>query len=229
MNKNLFKIYEPNCGSRIKYSMLAIHGLAGSKNSGTIKYIANNLLRSDVVTIAIDLPGHGENNTMLTLDNCLNSIQSGIDFSKKRYGVPMYLYAASFGAFLSLQYVIRFGNPFRHMILRSPAVEMAKSMETTDRSLLSDGAKKIILSICDRFLQELKENDLFKSKDVPFPMTIIHGGSDPIVELTAVKRYIELKAPQAKLIVFENSRHNMRSASELSALFEIIGTIVNEV
>lgn len=226
MNKNVFKVYEPNCGCRVKYSMLAIHGLAGSKNSSTIRYIANQLLRNGVATIAIDLPEHGENRTLLTLNNCLSCIQSGIKVAEKRYGVPIFLYATSFGAFLSLQYVMRFGNPFRYIILRSPAVEMAKSMVTTDKSLLSEDAKKIISSISDRFFHELEENDLFKSQDVPFPMKVIHGGKDPIVALSVVKRYIDLKAPQAELIVFENSGHNMRNASELLALTEIIKKIV---
>lgn len=224
MNKKIFKVYEPDCS--IKNTILAIHGLAGSKNSRTIGHIAKNLARNGVATVAIDLPGHGENSALITLDNCLNCIQDGVNYVEEHYGTPIYLYAASFGAYLSLLFVMRYGNSFQHIILRSPAVEMAKSMVSTDRRLLSDGAKKIISCISASFYEELQEHDLFASEVVPFSMTIIHGEDDQIVELSAVKKYIELKTPQAELIVFENSGHNMRSATELSALSKVMENIV---
>lgn len=226
MNNKVLKVYEPNCS--VKNALLAIHGLAGSKNSHTIGHIAKYLAQNGGATVAIDLPGHGDNSVPITLDNCLNCIQDGVKYVENHYRAPMFLYAASFGAYLSLIYVMRNGNPFRHIILRSPAVEMAQSMISTDKRLLSDGAKKIISHISESFYKELQEHDLFEAEVVPFCMTIIHGGSDQIVELSVVKKYIELKASQANLIVFENSGHNMRSTTELAALSEVIGYIVKQ-
>lgn len=226
MNLNTVKIYQPQ--SQVRRVLLAIHGLAGSKNSRSIAYIANLLLAENVATVAIDLPGHGDNHTPLSLKNCLGCISEGFHFVKERYAVPVTLYAASFGAYLSLLFILRIGNPFRQIILRSPAVEMAKAMVGTDRKKLSDGAKKIISAMSQSFKEELLKNDLFELETVDLPLNVIHGWMDGIVSLSAVKRYLSLKAPQAKLTVIETAGHNMRSPEVLSVLGRIVKEIIEK-
>lgn len=225
--ESAYKIFEPQGG--VKSVLIVLHGLASSKESYSTEVIANSILKDGVATVAFDLPNHGNNDTALTLDNCLGSIKCVLQFVESQYpSADINAMGSSFGAYLTLLFILKYYNPFKQIVLRCPAVTMGKSMKSAKRENMSAALKKLIdCAVTQSFYEELITNDLFEMDCVNVPITVIHGTDDKIVAFDVVKDYISRKLPNAELTVFENSGHSMRSETELKRTVEIIEALLN--
>ena len=79
------KVWEPE---KIERIIIAIHGFAGDKESGAINILAEEMLKHNTMTVALDLPGHGTSEVdgdLLTLENCIEDIQIVEDTYKQKY------------------------------------------------------------------------------------------------------------------------------------------------
>ncbi|MBQ2407925.1 MAG: alpha/beta fold hydrolase, partial [Bacilli bacterium] len=116
-----------------KEIMVAIHGFAGDKESSAISMVAEELMKQDIGVIALDLPGHGASEVdgdYLTLDNCLADIRFTLDYAKENFkDAKISLFATSFGAYLTLLLLTRYGNEYNKVVLRCPAIRMDKIFE----------------------------------------------------------------------------------------------------
>ena len=80
----------------------------------------------NVGTLTFDWPGHGASpvdGAFLTVENCLADLEAVIRTVRGR-GLPLYLFATSFGGFLGVNYVNRNPGVFSRIVLRAPALNM---------------------------------------------------------------------------------------------------------
>lgn len=80
------------------------------------------------------------------MDECLKYLAIVTDYAKKTLGAEkVYNYSTSFGAYVTLRFLLEKGNPFTRIALRAPAVTIDESMNRylteADRSALKKARK----------------------------------------------------------------------------------------
>ena len=88
------------------------------------------------------------------MDECLKYLAIVTDYAKKDLGCgKVYNYSTSFGAYVTLRFLLEKGNPFTRIALRAPAVTIDESMNATLRKRtdrLSKKARKSRLDLTAR-------------------------------------------------------------------------------
>lgn len=111
-------------------SVLAVHGFGGSKDSLAIEGLAQRLCDKGFRVAAPDLPCHGERTEKereLTPERCLSDILA-VECWLRGLGGEVSAFGTSFGGCLLLKRMELYGNSFRKVALRVPAVNMADSL-----------------------------------------------------------------------------------------------------
>ena len=117
-------------GEKPAKSVLAVHGFGGSKDSLAIEGLAQRLCDKGFRVAAPDLPCHGERTEKereLTPERCLSDILA-VECWLRGLGGEVSAFGTSFGGCLLLKLMELYGNSFRKVALRVPAVNMADSL-----------------------------------------------------------------------------------------------------
>lgn len=117
-------------------TVLAIHGFGGSKNSGAIAGLAERVCPAGLNVLAFDLPAHGERNggaEELDPRRCIAEILAAEEYIRSETDGDMYAFATSFGAMCMLHRISSMKDNFRRIVLRVPAVNMARSLFAISR------------------------------------------------------------------------------------------------
>ena len=200
------KIYYENLRN-IKNVVLSVHGFGGNKDNNASKKLAEDLENKyeDIAVITFDWPCHGKDvRQKLSLEDCDNYLSIMLDYIKKEMGVDnIFLQGTSFGGYLVLKYITEHNNPFKKIVLRSPAINMAevltkKILTPTQLVELEKGKtvdagfdKKI--KITKEFIQELKDNDILKREffDYADDILILHGDEDELIDFSLDEQFCD--------------------------------------
>lgn len=191
----------------IKKVVLYGHGFAGHKDNKAAEKFAERVLTKykGIALITFNLPSHGDDvKKKIVLDDCMNYIEIVLDYIRTTLNVAeIYSYATSFGGYLVLRYIKERGNPFKKIVLRSPAINIYESMVST--ILGSDELEKIqkgkIVSvgfdrkvqIDQKFLDDLKSAEIRNDDYLEFAedILILHGTKDELVSFDVSRDFAE--------------------------------------
>ena len=216
------KIFLPK--NTVKKIIIACHGFGGDKESSTIKDLAEEMVLKNIAVITFDFPTHGESKLdgkELTIENCIYNINTVYRYSKK-FNAPISLFATSFGAYVNLINIARNNNEFQEIVLRSPAIEMAKILKEVllkeSFSKYKENGYTILgferkMKIPYSFYEELLNNNINKIYDnIEIPkMHIIQGNKDEIAMIEDTIKFVENHKNQIELNIIDNGDHRMNS------------------
>lgn len=229
MKTKAFSIHEPPINIRcllysgdaaIRRAVIYCHGFAGNKETRTAGRFAEYMLPKykDMAVLCFDLPCHGEDvRKKLSLADCGAYLDAVIRYARETlHAEEINCYASSFGAYLALKYAAENGNPFRHIALRSPAVDMYGVMTSlltdADRVLLSRGKDALVgferkIAVGAAFLDELKKADItaIDFRNIADSVLIMHGEKDEVVPFASVESFAERSG--IDFIPFPNADH----------------------
>lgn len=208
----------------IRNTVIFCHGFGGHKDNASAARFAEKLLgkHKTAALITFDLPCHGKDvKKKLNLEDCGTYLDLVVQDAKEKYPGELYGYATSFGGYLMLNYIVREGNPFRKILLRSPAVNL---YEAFTRNILSaqeweslENGKEVQagfdrkVPVTAAFLQQIRETDVRKLDllDYAEDILILHGTRDEIIDFAAVRAFSEDQL--IDLIPFEGADHRFRN------------------
>ena len=183
---------------RFDHVAIVTHGFGSSKDTAGTAHFAEQLTSKykDFAVIAFDWPCHGEDaRKKLAVPECMTYLTLVTDYAKDTLGAKfLYNYSTSFGAYLTLRYILEVGNPFRKIALRSPGVNMYDSMSN---HIAEDGFAKLKkgkeiqvgferkMKIDQTFMDDLQSFDVNDHEyfDVADDILIIHGTKDEMIPI----------------------------------------------
>ena len=199
------------------------HGFGGHKDNSAAEKLAQRLLSKfkDVGLITFNWPCHGDDvKKKLCLDDCMTYLDMVCAYARDTLGAELYCNATSFGAYLTLLYLSRMGNPFRKIVLRCPAIPMHQVLTNAivdEKSLeaLSKGREALVgfdrkVPVSPAFLEELEANDVraYDFLDWAEDILILHGTADEIVPMAGAAAFSQDKL--IELIPVEGADHRFR-------------------
>lgn len=212
-----------------KEIIIAVHGFAGDKESSAISLLAKEMTKEGFGVVCFDFPGHGESEVeadKLTIDNCINDIETVEEYIKEKYGKQMKidLFATSFGAYITLLKIFKYNTKYNKIVLRAPAIKMDKIFkETLLRETFEEfqkrGITKLgfdrIMNIPFSFYEELKQNQILKIYKNSQKILIIQGTEDDVAPIKDTKELIDLDKTNFELFEIQGADHRMKKDGEL--------------
>lgn len=212
-----------------KETIIAVHGFAGDKESSAISLLAKEMTKEGFGVVCFDFPGHGESEVeadKLTIDNCINDIETVEEYIKEKYGKQMKidLFATSFGAYIALLKIFKYNTKYNKIVLRAPAIKMDKIFkETLLRETFEEfqkrGITKLgfdrIMNIPFSFYEELKQNQILKIYKNSQKILIIQGTEDDVAPIKDTKELIDLDKANFELFEIQGADHRMKKDGEL--------------
>lgn len=234
--KNGYSIsYSKSISEGAKTIVIAMHGFCGDKESSCIEELEKKALGLNIGLIKFDWAGHGESEAtgeQLTVDNCMADIDSIVEYIKKLYPkVKLVAFSTSFGGYLTLLYIHDHRETFDQVILRSPAINMYKTLASNilDKDKLSrieeNGSVEYgfdrKLKITKAFLADIKNNDIGKLyDDVDLPeVSIIHGTEDDLVPFADSELFAQKHA--CRLYPIIGADHRYKKDGEIEKVVNI--------
>ena len=220
----------------MKRVIIAIHGFGSTKRSEAIIKLMEKLDKHNIGVIALDLPAHGdstEDGEYLTIDNCIADINSVEEYLNKNYkGVDIGFFASSFGAYLTLLKLNRGEKLYNKVVLRCPAISMAKIFEKTlliEKMTLEEFKKQghIQEGFARRFnvtysmYEDLLENDVLNKYNSNNNILIIHGTKDEVAPISDSIKLQEKFSKYIKLDKIEGANHRFQEEGKLDKVIEI--------
>ncbi len=185
--------------------LIMAHGFSSSKGSPTVKMIMGELPARGIGVIAFDFPGHGESpvdGDMLTVDHCVDDLKAVGEFVRADYpDAEICYFGSSFGAYITLHYLMKYHVDSAKAFLRSAAVNMHEIfLELTEEQRASlesygyfiDDYGMRPLKVTREFVEDLKEHDLFKAfASGNNQIKMIHGTDDDDIEYGRAKEFAD--------------------------------------
>lgn len=212
-----------------KEIIIAVHGFAGDKESSAISLLAKEMTKEGFGVVCFDFPGHGESEVeadKLTIDNCINDIETVEEYIKEKYGKQMKidLFATSFGAYIALLKIFKYNTKYNKIVLRAPAIKMDKIfkenlLRETFEEFQKRGITKLgfdrIMNIPFSFYEELKQNQILKIYKNSQKILIIQGTEDDVAPIKDTKELIDLDKANFELFEIQGADHRMKKDGEL--------------
>ncbi len=234
--------YDKYIPTNPKAIIVAIHGFCGDKESTCIDMLRHEMNKVGIGLIKFNLPAHGDSEVegdKLTVSNCLNDLNNIVSLIKSDYkNIPLIVFGTSFGGYLTLLYHYYHPDIFDYIVLRSPAIKMYQILST---SLIGEDIKKSldtmgyfdygferVIKITDKFINELKENDLvelYKDKKIN-NMAIIHGDMDDLVPIDDSREFVSKHG--GKLYIVKGADHRYKKPGELEKVMEYTKEILDD-
>ena len=222
------KSYLPDKDTGLKEIIIACHGFAGDKESSAIKLLGEEMIKENIGVLCFDFPGHGESKVdgkTLTINNCIQDINTIEEYIKQNYSVPISIFATSFGAYITLINIARNKKTYKNIILRSPAINMANiyrykllrepEADYKNRGYTILGFERELI-IPYSFMEELDNNDIlsiYKKNEIP-QMYIIQGDKDDIAPIEDTKKFALMNPKKLILKIIEGADHRMKGEGE---------------
>lgn len=212
-----------------KEIIIAVHGFAGDKESSAISLLAKEMTKEGFGVVCFDFPGHGESEVeadKLTIDNCINDIETIEEYIKEKYGKQMKidLFATSFGAYITLLKIFKHNTKYNKIVLRAPAIKMDKIFkETLLRETFEEFQKRGITKLgFDRtmnvpfdFYKELKQNQILELYNNSQKILIVQGTEDDVAPIKDTQELIDLDKANFELFEIQGADHRMKKDGEL--------------
>lgn len=181
----------------IRRVVIFCHGFGGHKDNGAAEKFAERLTSKykGAAMVTFNWPCHGDDvKKKLTLSDCRSYLSLVIDHAAQRFQTQeLYCYATSYGGWVTLNYILDRGNPFRKIALRCPALNMYEALTTAimtsdNREQLKKGREVPVgfdrkVPVSPAFLEEIREKDIMQKDflDYAEDLLIIHGTADEII------------------------------------------------
>lgn len=210
--------------------VIAVHGFASSKESATYQMLLEQFPKRGLGVIALDLPGHGTNESLseeLRIESCKDSLEAAEKYALEHYpGCPVVYFASSFGAYITALYISTREHTGRKAFFRSAAVNMPdlfvrRNPTEEDLKALEDLRKTGYLDIdmpphrpvrlTFGMYKDLEGTDLFRCFDPEHfgahSFLMVHGTEDTVIDPAKAKRFAE----QYKIPIrfFEDEGHSL--------------------
>lgn len=199
--------------------LVLVHGFGGSSLSDSITEISKSMVRRGYSCIAYDSVGCGKSPLALielTVTRALSDLGSVVEFARKKYkNLGVSLFGNSFGAYCILNFISIFGGKFENIILKSPAINMAGTVERVlGRKISSILPEEKIFTkekhpkqVSYTFCRELLKFDIYKNferfKKFAY---IFHGDIDDLIDRKDIDKF--LKINPSKLTMIEGAKHS---------------------
>ena len=217
MRENIFDINEEGNSVRcriltdsnnraFKRVVICTHGFGSSKDVANItrfgeKYLAKH---KDDAVLAFDWPCHGKDGRKkLEIDDCMEYLKLVVQYAKESlHAETIFNYSVSFGGYLTLLFLHRYGDPFAKVALRAPGIRMhdlmLKNVKDVDREKLEKGKEVEIgyerkMKADHTLFDALAEGDVRKYEyfDWADSMLVIHGTADEMVPIEDSEAFCE--------------------------------------
>ena len=155
------------------------------------------------------------------------------DYAKKDLQAKnVFNYSTSFGAYITLRYLIEKGNPFVRIALRSPGVNMYESMSNhvSDEGFTKLKKGKEIqvgferkMKIDQAFMDDLKSFDVRDHEYFDFAddILILHGTKDEMIPIDLVQKFAEDNV--IEFVPVEGANHPFQNPNHMAlAIHKII-------
>lgn len=201
--------------------VIVAHGFASSKESPTVEMLMKELPKKGIGTAAMDFPAHGESpadGDFLTVENCVRDLGDMEDFVRRECpGAEICYFGSSFGAYITLIYLMRNDRKGARAFLRSAAVNISDYFaELTDRErravngegyfMLEDEVRPI--KITRELVESLKANDIRESfRPDGLSLLMIHGSADEDIDYSEARAFAEKYA--VPLVTVEGGDHRL--------------------
>lgn len=213
-------------------TVLAIHGFGGSKNSGAIAGLAERVCPAGLNVLAFDLPAHGERKggaEELDPRRCIAEILAAEEYIRSETGGDMYAFATSFGAMCMLHRLSTTKDDFRRIVLRVPAVNMARSLfaisRQQDSTLTLEKASvhgfHVTIGreyhIPYSFYEQLKELHCLRTDDTWNSSRIltVYADADELVDPDDTAEFLH-RNPHMRSVCINGATHRMPDPQHLS-------------
>ncbi len=206
-------------------AVICTHGFGGSKDMANITHFAEketSKYKGDAV-ICFDWPCHGQDaRKKMDLAECMEYLAEVIRYAQEELGAESLMnYSVSLGAYLTLVYIHRYGNPFRRIALRSLSVDMYALMReklTEDELAKVEKGKEVLVGFdrkmkMDRqLLADLAEADIreYEYFDWADDIMIIQGTKDTTVSFDDARAFAENNV--IEFMPVEGADHTFRSS-----------------
>lgn len=209
--------------------VIVTHGFGSHKDTAGTVHFAEHLTTKykGYGIIAFDWPCHGEDaRKKLSIDECLSYLSHVVAYAKETFQAKtLDMYATSFGAYITLRYILEKENPFHKIALRSPGLNM---FETMRHHIGAEGLKNLEkgrdiqigfdrkMKIDSSFLQDLASFDIMKQEYFDFAddMLIIHGTKDDMIPLSLSKTFAENNV--IEFIPIEGANHPFQNPNHMA-------------
>jgi alpha-beta hydrolase superfamily lysophospholipase len=222
--------------------IIGIHGFTGDKESSVLTRLSSEFNKIGKALICFDLPCHGENDNTypLNLNECVNAIKTIFDYVKTQYkGVPISVFATSFGGYLILNYLSKNDEELHKLILRAPAIYMYEALVNailTEHNLTIEDFNKPIdlgnerpILIDNKFIKDVKDSKLEHARTTNHFIYILQGKKDDIVNYKDNDKFFTQHYPNRhKVIYFENADHRFKKPGELDKIVLETLAILND-
>ena len=213
----------------IRRIVLFCHGFGGHKDNGAAEKFSTRLITKykGCAMVTFDWPGHGDDvKKSFRLEDCMIYMRLVLEYLSKKFQTEeIYSYAISFGAYITLKYIIENGNPFQKIALRCPAVNVYDVMTTTimtaeDHERLKKGKEIPVgfdrkVMIGSAMLEKMKEQDIQMLDFIEYAddILIIHGTEDEIVPINAVREFADNNI--IEFVPVEGADHRFRNERKM--------------
>lgn len=225
---NIFSAIPSN---NLKGIIIYCHGLGSNKNWATRFY--NRLLDNNLGIYAFDFPGHGDDKTdfsQFTLNKCIDYLNKIINYVKKEYHVPIYLFGCSFGGFVILNRLLEKKDDIQNTILMCPAINFCEIMENKSGISNEYFANNEYMPLYNNIKIYKNGYDEFKNGDIKIKnctfdnISIIQGTLDKTVAYKDIEKFC--KKNDLILVTIKDGKHELYGYDD--EIVDFIISIVNQ-
>ena len=220
----------------IRRVVIFCHGFGGHKDNGAAEKFAERLTSKykGAAMVTFNWPCHGDDvKKKLTLSDCFSYLSLVVEYVKQRYQTEqLYCYATSFGGWVTLNYILENGSPFRKIAMRCPALNMYDAL--TDTIMTQDNREQLMkgkevpvgfdrkVPVSPAFLAEIREKDILQVDflDYAEDLLIIHGTTDEIIPYEVSYAFADNNL--IEFVPVEGADHRFRDPKKMEVAMKAI-------
>lgn len=221
----------------VTHWVVATYGFGGNKDNKAVEKFAERITTKyrGYGVVCFDWPSHGKDaRNHMVLSECLDYLDLVNRYVKEEMGAEkLYNYSASMGAYFTLLYLHRKGNPYEKIALRCPAIHFYETMllQMTEEEKEKLAKKKETalgyerkITLTEDFLKDLKENDIssYEYFDDADRILILHGTKDSMVPYEESAAFAD--ANVIEIIPVENADHPFSNPASMDFAIQKIIT-----
>ncbi len=191
--------------NKIEKVLVMCHGFSGSKNSDTIKMMAEKLITLNIAVVALDLPCHGESQVAEDEFNLKNTVEDIyiVTMYASKLSKHVSIFATSIGAYFTLNLLQDNHFNYEKVILKSPAICMDEIFfnggiitctleQLKERGSVYAGFGRQVKISYDTLI-ELKKNRLLEKYNKNYNILILHATEDDTAPIEDAVEFAEKK------------------------------------
>ena len=189
-----------------KKIVIVSHGFGSSRGSTTVETIKRVMPEVGIGVLAYDFPGHGDSapgKPELRIENCLDALAAMEEMAREKApDADICYFSSSFGAYITLIYLMKREHSGKKAFFRSAAVNMPdiyrkleeqqeKELKTRGYTEVDHGFDRPVI-ITAGMRKDFSENDVFEMyKPGKTKIRMISGTDDEVIDPEAMRRFAD--------------------------------------